>query len=646
LRSPRGRFTFVESDFDASRADGPAAEGKKHRTMLPRAGSRRWIAGAGLAACLLGCPSPPQEAPGPVANVLLISIDTLRSDYLGAYGATFGASPRIDALAGRSVVFRHAVSSNPITLPAHTTLLTGLFPTRHEVHDNTTYRLSESHVTLAELLRPHGFRTGAILGAQVLDERFGLAQGFDEYDDDFGGTTREEFHFVERSAKEVTERAVAFLRREADERFFLFVHYYDPHQEWNAPAEFARRFPDNGYAAEIAYTDAQLGVLLDSLEALGLADSTLVVVTADHGESLGAFGELSHAFFVYQVTQSVPLIVHVPGMRRRRDVDRVAGLVDVVPTVLAQLSLERPAYLQGRDLAPLWSDDPPPPDGRVLLAESLTPTKLDCNPLVAAIGDRWKYIDTRRPELYDLAADPHEQHDRIAEDPEIAGRLRAAIEELVSERSDPTAGRYDIDAETLAALEGLGYLGTRVDDRLAIDESRDDPKDCIELFNDWSGVVGAARKEDWQKAREFARKVIAKRPGMADVYRYLGIIASGEEKWAEAASHYRLYLALVEAQAQAGTPAIGVGTPRQIANANNGLGVAFAEQGRYEEALAAFEEAVRVEPDSAMAHFNIGYTLLQMGREREAIAPLRRALEIDPDHARARRELDRLSSSP
>jgi tetratricopeptide (TPR) repeat protein len=283
----------------------------------------------------------------------------------------------------------------------------------------------------------------------------------------------------------------------------------------------------------------------------------------------------------------------------------------------------------------------------VLLAESLTPTKLDCNPLFAAIGDRWKYIHTRRPELYDLSTDPHEQHNRIDDESEIASRLRVAIEDLVAERSDPTAGRYDVDAETLAALEGLGYLGTRVDDRLAIDESRDDPKDCMTLFNDWSGVIGATRKEDWQTAREFARKVIARRPDMADVYRYLGIIASGEEEWAEAASHYRLYLALVESQGEsaAGTPALGVGTPLQIADAHSGLGVAFAQEGRYDDALAAFEDALRMKPDFARAHFNVGYTLLRMGREQEAVDPLRRALEIDPDHARARQELERLGAS-
>jgi len=618
---------------------------KKNETMRPRTGSRRWVVGAALATCLLGCPS--QERLAPVANVLLVSIDTLRSDYVGAYGGVLGVTPRIDTLAERSVVFRRAVSSNPITLPAHSTLLTGVHPTRHEVHDNATYRLHKSNVTLAELLRPHGFRTGAVVGAQVLDERLGLAQGFDQYDDDFEEMQAEALHGIERSAEEVTKRATAFLRQNSGASFLLFVHYYDPHQDWRAPAEFARRFPGNGYAAEIAYTDAQIGVLLDALDELGLADSTLVIVTADHGESLGEFGEQSHAFFVYQVTQSIPLIVHVPGMRRRRDVDRVAGLVDVVPTVLAQLSLERPAHLQGRDLAPLWSDDPPPPDGRVLLAESLTPTKLDCNPLFAAIGDRWKYIYTRRPELYDLWGDPHEQHDRIADEPEIASRLRAAIEELIAERSDPAVGRYDLDAQTLAALEGLGYLGTPVDDHLAIDESRDDPKDCIAIFNDWWGVIDATHKEDWQTAREFARKLIAKRPGMADVYRNLGIIASGEGKWSESASHYRLYLALVEAKvgSAAGAPAVGVGTPLQIAEAHNGLGIALAQQGRYEEALAAFEDARRLKPDLATAHFNVGYTLLRMGREREAVAPLRRALEVDPEHERAREELSRLRAA-
>ena len=311
--------------------------------MLPRTDSRCWIVGAGLtrASCWAARRRP---EPRTVANVLLVGIDTLRSDYLGAYGSALRIS-RIDALAGRSVVFRHAVSSNPITLPAHSTLLTGLHPTRHEVHDNTTYRLSESHVTLAD----SSARTAS--GRRRSSVRRCSTSAGARARDSTGTTTilanprrGVSLRRAQRGGGDAAGHHLDFLRGEAKERF-LFVHYYDPHQEWNAPAQYALRFPDNGYAAEVAYTDAQLGVLFDALDELGLADSTLVVVTADHGESLGAFGELSHAFFVYQVTQSVPLIVHVPGMRRRRDVDRVAGLVDVVPTVLAQLSLERPAQL-------------------------------------------------------------------------------------------------------------------------------------------------------------------------------------------------------------------------------------------------------------------------------------------------------------
>jgi arylsulfatase A-like enzyme len=509
--------------------------------------------------------------------------------------------------------------------------------------------LADSHQTLAELLAPHGFHTAAIVGALVLEKRFGLAQGFALYDDGFDDSRRKDSHsYIERSAEEVTERALLYLRERADEPFFLFLHYFDPHRDWVAPPEFARRFPGDLYAAEIAYTDEQVGRVLTALRELGLEESTLVVLTADHGESLGDFDEISHAYFIYQVTQSIPLIVHAPGMQRRRDVEPVIGLVDVVPTVLALLGLEIPQHLQGRDLSPLWKKPRTPPEERVLFAESLTPTKLDCNPLFAAVSDRWKYIHTRRPELYDLANDPQERNDLADREPLVASRMREALERIFADRADSGASRFEVDEATRIGLEALGYLGAHVDDRLEIDPDLDDPKDCIGLFNAFASLIAHSQEGDWAAAREAARLLLARRPDLADVYRYLGQIASEEERWSEAVSHLRLYLALIEAEdpPPSGLPVLGIGTRRQRAEAYNSLGVARAQLGNLEEALSDFRRAAEINPRFIKAHFNTGYTLIRMGREPEALAPLRRTLELDPAHEKAHRHLERLEGQP
>jgi arylsulfatase A-like enzyme len=605
-----------------------------------------------LSACTREGPAPSvDEELRPVERVVLISIDTLRADHLGLYGYPLDISPHLDRLAERSVVFRHAVASTPITLPSHATLLTGTHPTRHGVHDNARFHLGESHTTLAEHLREHGFRTAAIVGSLALDSRFGLDQGFESYDDgpDAPRGARDVASADEREAQEVTDRALDFLEGNARERFFLFVHYYDPHLGWRAPARFALRFPESGYDAEIAYTDEQMGRIFEALKELGIADSTLVIVTADHGESLGEFGENTHSFFIYQATLRVPLIVHLPGMRVRRDIDRVVGLVDVAPTVLSLLGIDIPSEVQGRALAQYWEPKTKGDSGgdaarpRFVYAESVTPTKIGCNPLMAVVGDRWKYVHTTEPELYDLDLDPREAHNRAANEPERLAALAQELDSILAARGESGAALYDVDSETRASLEALGYIGKQADDSLRLDPNRDDPKGCIEIFREYGNLMILAKADKYAEARATAKKILAVRPDMADVYRYLGAIAAEERNWGRAVSHLELYLAL------AGAPVRGPGetrvesqNPNQIAEARAILGLAYVQLDRFEEALASLDVAVRMAPDLPSARYNRGFALVELGRRDEAIDEFRRVLQLDPEHGLARARLEDL----
>ena len=271
-------------------------------------------------------------------NLLLISIDTLRPDHLGSYGYAPAQTPNIDSLAARGVRFTDAVTVSPLTLPAHTSLLTGTFPAYHGVQDNGGFYLNTKAVTLAKTLRDAGYRTGAFVGAFVLDSRWGLNQGFDYYFDHFDVTTAPEggMDRVQRRGNEVADQALEWLSSDEERPFLAWVHLYDPHAAYEAPQSFASRFPPTSvgaYDAEIAFADAQVGRLIDRLSRDGRLDHTLVVIVGDHGESLGEHGEEQHGFFLYDATLRIPLILFGGGLTAHVARDQVR-IVDVMPTVL------------------------------------------------------------------------------------------------------------------------------------------------------------------------------------------------------------------------------------------------------------------------------------------------------------------------
>ncbi len=447
-----------------------------------------------LCAVLAFACAPAQERP---ARVLLITIDTLRADHVGAYGANGAHTPTLDALAQGGVRFDAAISPAPLTLPSHATLMTGLDPDRHGVRHNAVFALAPEIPTLAERMREAGFGTAAFIGAFVLDHRFGLARGFDRYDDRIGErrSGAAVVGFAERRAGDVVDAFLGWLAG-APDHFFAWVHVYDPHSDYDPPAGFSLGFSERLYDGEIAYVDAQLGRLLEALGRRFDPAGTLIIVTADHGESLGEHGESSHSYSLYDATQRVPMIWNGPGFRGGRAVPDIVRLADVAPTLLATLGAAPFAETNGRDLrAVARGVESAEPAYSETLA---THYDYGWSALFSVRNAQWRYIRAPQPELYDVHTDPGELHNVVAEEPEVARELDAWVEARRTS-ARPLDARGDLSADERARLQALGYVAGAPN---AHDASLagPDPKDRIAVLQalDRAGSLGAARR--WAEA--------------------------------------------------------------------------------------------------------------------------------------------------
>ena len=431
----------------------------------------------------LGCAG----AERPARSVILITIDTLRPDHLGCYGYTSIQTPNIDRLAREGALFTHAYTPVPITLPAHTALMTGEFPFATGVHDFSGNRLAPGAATIARTLRDHGYATAAFIGSAVLDSRFGLNQGFDTYFDHFEFGRLEEVHLdaIERRGDRVVDEALKWLKLNPRQPFFLWVHLYDPHAPYNPPEPYALRYRGRPYDGEIAFADAQVGRLLDFFERQGLENS-LIALASDHGEGLGEHGEKTHGFFIYNSTLHVPLIVRVPGAIPQVIPDEVS-LVDVMPTLLQAAGISIPSSVQGRSLlaAILGRTDDGPSN---LYAESYPPLlHFGWNRLESLQRHGLKYIDTTRPELYDTRTDPKELHNLFQTRQAVAQEMSDRLKRLVS-RFTPAASGRQVGPELnhpamLESLRSLGYVAVSV--RSVTSAGRNtlpDPKDRIQVY--------------------------------------------------------------------------------------------------------------------------------------------------------------------
>jgi len=532
-------------------------------------------------------------------NVLLVTIDTLRADRVGAYGARDVATPTLDALAARGVLFERAMAAVPLTLPSHASLLTGQYPATHGVRHNAVFVLGAEAETVAERFADAGYATGAVVGAAVLDAEFGLRQGFEAYDAELPKERATAAGFYERPAGEVTDRALAWL---AEQRgpFFLWVHYYDVHANWTPPEPFKTRFQRHPYDGEVAYVDHELGRLLGALEQKKRLANTVVAVTSDHGEGLGEHGEESHTYFIYDTVLHVPLILAGPGLPAGRRVAPVAPNTGLAATLLALVGAKPLARADVGDLAPMWRQQPASAPGEAY-AESLA-GELDHGwaPLHGVRSDRFHYIRAPRPELFDVVADPHQRHNLLPSDrPEHVAAVKtgeARIDALLAGSAAPEP--LAVDAETRAQIEALGYV---VPDGKAV-KTGADPKDVHALASvafDSLALLFAKRHEE---AEKLALKGLEVMPGSSQLHDILA----------------RVYLAMRR-------PALALPHAVEAARLNPQYGdfhaqVAYVHLllGDLPSAVASFEQALRVDPLHPGAHIGVMWRVRLGGTVEDA----------------------------
>lgn len=554
------------------------------------------------------------EAPAGRPNLLLVTIDTLRPDRLGCYGSRTVATPAIDRLAGRGVLFERAFSPAPLTLPAHASILLGLYPRTHGVHDNANFRVPDGLLTLAEWLKQQGYETGAVVGAFPLDSRFGLTRGFDLYDDSFGSQGVTEMTFVERNASAVADRAMAWIK-ERPGPWFLWAHFFDPHQKYQPPEPFMARYKDSPYDGEVAYVDSELERLLGALSGPGGADGTVTVFTADHGESLGDHGETTHGYFAYNATIHVPLIIAGPGLGPRR-VRGNASLVDLFPTVCDALGVGTPPRLEGVSLWPSarGKDAPLRPIGFEALMPYYT---RGWAPLEGYIEGDVKYMDSPIPEVYDLAGDFQELQN-TAGDANLGACRKRFVEwtkSLSGRSSKAESGKTD--RETREKLESLGYTaGPRPPARKAFTK-KDDLKVLLPFQEKWGRAISAYEAGRPDESIRLLKEVITDRPDFELATTYLANFYKGRGRLADAVT-------VLEVAAAANPESYTLGTA---------YGAMLVEAGRNDEAVMIIDKALTLIDFDPEAWNCKGIALRAKGDTAGAMAAFGKAIELDDNNA-------------
>ncbi|MHC5074861.1 MAG: sulfatase-like hydrolase/transferase [Planctomycetota bacterium] len=551
-----------------------------------------------------------------IRHVILISIDTCRADYLSCYGFSRQTTPNMDKFATESTLFSNVISPVPMTLPAHSSMLTGTIPPYNGVHDNFDYRLDESNITLAEVLKEKGFKTGAIVSAFVLDSQFGLDQGFDTYNDYFEGKHKA-LDIIERKGTETNRAALQWLDENKDEKFFMLLHYFDPHFGYEPPEPFASKFSDNPYAGEIAYVDDCIGQILEKLKNMGLYNSSLIIITGDHGEMLGEHGEETHMYFIYQSAIKVPLLLKLPGQRTSKRIDRPVGIIDIMPTICKTLGITTPDCVQGRDLFSTSELE----EDRYIYCESLLATKYGGNSLLGVVSKDFKYIQTSRPELYNLVDDPLEMDDLSKKQSQRAlimqDHLKQILEKSIRKDSQSTGSEngdsFELDEQSRKRLESLGYVGGDVNEDLDFDQSKIDPKDLIAFHHERSRAHYLILQKKYTEAQKICEKMLLEQPEIYYPSFYLARIAVEQGNYAEAVPYLNRVIDL--------KPNMTV--------PHNVLGQALLKLGETDEAIKHFKEVLLLWPDQPDAHNALGMALMEQKKFDLAISHFKKELETD-----------------
>ena len=600
---------------------------------------RQWLCVVCLASSALAAatPTPPPKAGTAAAatpNIVLITLDTTRADRMGFLGSKRGLTPNLDALARQSAVFTHAYAQAPLTSPSHATILSGTYPQFHQVLDFPNL-LAKYLPYAPEILRTHGYRTSAFVGSLALDPNGGAPgfdRGFDIYDAGFssiGFPQKDRYHTVERRGGEVVAHALAWLNRHPKGPFFLWVHLYDPHDPYDPPEPYKSRYSKEPYDGEIAYMDSAVGKLLQQLKARGLYDGAVIAVMADHGEALGAHGEETHGFFLYDETIQVPLLIKLPrgGSAGKRIGSRVE-LVDVLPTLLQAVGIAVPGEVQGQSLLELmkpgaaggseteWRDRP-------AYAQADYPhIAWGWSALQSLRTGKYLYIQAPRRELYDEVVDPKSEHNLATESAAVAdtlaGRVKEFQEKTSSKREAPQLPDEKIavlDPAVQAKLAALGYV-TSGGHISKPSDHESDPKDKIETVNTIHRVDSLLDDRRYEEAVPILQKLIAQEPDMPMLYFQLGATYASLEEYDKALPMLRQAVEL----------------DPKFTMAEIGLSRALLQQGDVEEAVTVLERLTARLPKLADAHLLLEVAYARTNRVPETISECKKVLQFFPEH--------------
>lgn len=592
-------------------------------------------------------------------NILLIIVDTLRADYLSCYGNKIVKTPNVDKLAAEGIKFSWAVCHVPLTLPSHASIFTSTYPIHHGVRDNGAFRLEDKYLTLAEMLKQQGYQTAAFVGAFPVDSRFGIAQGFDLYDDYYGeGSAHNDFAYAERPAEEVIKPAMEWLKNSTSEPWFCWLHLYDPHMPYIPPAPFNQLHPDNLYAGEVAYTDEIIGQFLQFLHSNSLDKNLIIIFTADHGEGLGDHGESTHGIFAYNSTLNVPLIFwNKKIFSQPRIIDKRVRHIDIAPTILDILNIHKPDQMQGRSLMPLirqpsnWTVD-----------ESYFETfSANLNrywaPLQGMFGLNYKYIRLPIPELYDMRRDFHEENNIYEQRPAIAHKMIKRLASLVKSSSISSLEeikQIKVDEETRKKLLALGYItpSSKPPPKKTYTEE-DDPKNLIGLNEMLNQAIQYHLNKKVKASIEMLKNLINKRPDFALAYTNLAYIQEQSGLPEDAVDTLqkavdrgikdisilsKLGLYLQEAgQLQRSASILQTAAKQDPENFEvlNYLGITLSSLKDYKNAVGIYNKLLKIDPSFAPAYINLGSISIAQKNYQKALSYLKKAVKFDPCNSEA-----------
>jgi len=564
-------------------------------------------------------------------NVILMTLDTTRADHLACYGYPGVRTPFIDSLARRGVLFEQAASNSPLTLPAHCSILTGMYPTYHGVRINGNTALNEQQVTLAEVYSGQGYQCGAFIGAFVLDGRWGLRQGFNHYDDHFDLKKYKHIDLgaVQRPGNEVMDVALEWLEGQKESPFFAWIHFYDPHTPYEPPEPYLSEYGPKGlaglYDGEIAFMDEQIGRCIDWLENNGLNQNTVLVLVGDHGEGLGSHGEGTHGYFIYDYAIHVPLIIVTPfaelqGVR----VPSQVRIIDIFPTLLEMTSIAPSGETQGRSLLPAMFR-PQQKEEEIAYAESMSPNlQFGWSSIHSLRTTRYKYIDSPKAELYDLTQDPDENANLLHQYPDVAREMKESLDRLMEESSQgaPTPQAANLDKETIEKLSALGYVGAPVATREASGGagSLADPKDKFPVFQAVTSAGSLILEDKFSEAAEKLEAALREEPMIPQALLVLSTcyVELGRTEEAKA----KLDLLLKEDPEN---------IPALISMAN-----ILLEEKRDEDVIALCEQTLSLDERNTQAHLLLGEIYLGRLEFADALPHLEMAVEIQPKMLRSR----------